>query len=78
MKAIIIIVLISALTYACLIKFSDRLEQKQPKREIVTVSNLQIRVDEIMAEYYGKPVNFEALNKMTPEQLDLIIKKAGY
>jgi hypothetical protein len=78
MKAIIIIVLISALTYACLIKFSDRLEQKQPKREIVTVSNLQIRVDKIMSEYYGRPNNFEALNKMTPEQLDTIIKEAGY
>jgi hypothetical protein len=78
MKAIIIITLISLLTYVCLIKLSDRLEQKQLKRETIQISNLQIRVDKIMAEYYDKPVNFEALNKMTPEQLDLIVKKAGF
>jgi hypothetical protein len=77
MKAIIIITLISLLTYVCLIKLSDRIKEKQP-RQAVQISNLQIRVDKIMAEYYDKPVNFEALNKITPEQLDLIVKKAGF
>lgn len=81
MKHIIIAVTLTALSFGAFFmscKFADRIEEKQPKREAVTVSNLQIRVDKIMAEYYQSPVNFEVLNKMTPEQLDEIIKEAGF
>ena len=78
LKAIIILTLLTALSYYCLIKFADRIEEKQPKKEAVTISNKQIRVDKIMQEYYGRPVNFEALNKMSSAQLDVIIKEAGF
>jgi len=82
MKNIILTILtLTALSFGAFFmscKFADRIEEKQQKRELVTISNKQIRVDKIMTEYYGKPVNFEALNRMTPEQLDTIIKQAGF
>lgn len=74
MKILSIIILLNLLTYACLIKLSDRIGEKQQ----LPISKTQIKVDKAMQDYYQKPVNFKALNKLSSAELDIIIQKAGF
>lgn len=77
MKTFIIIFLtltaLSTGAFFMLCKLADRIIEKEDK-----ISVSMIRVDKVMQEYYQRPVNFEALNEMPADELDKLIKKAGY
>lgn len=71
--ATILLIALSAGAFFMLCKLADRIEEKEDK-----ISVSMIRVDKVMQEYYQRPVNFEALNEMPADELDKLIKEAGY
>ena len=71
--ATILLIALSTGAFFMLCKLADRIIEKEDK-----ISVSMIRVDKVMQEYYQRPVNFEALNAMPVDELDKLIKEAGY